>query len=278
MRYWSRIQLRQHEGRLGMKLIQSRDNPFFKELVKLTGSARQRNKTDQTLLDGAHLLAAYLDAGMMPQHILLNAAALLDDEIAGLLEQINDVPITQLDDRLFAEISELKTPTGILALIEIPQPSAPVAAACFALLLEDIRDPGNLGSMLRSAAAAGCDAVFLSPGCADAWSPKVLRAAMGGHFVLRIYERQDLPDVAKAFPGTLLATSLQATRSLYGCDLRGNIAFLIGNEGAGLSGELLNLAAQKITIPMPGKIESLNAAAAAAICLFEAVRQRSVRV
>ena len=188
-----------------------------------------------------------------------------------------DVPVTQLDDKLFAELSDLKTPTGILTLIEIPQPAEPVAAAGFALLLEDIQDPGNLGSMLRSAAAAGCDAVILSQDCADAWSPKVLRAAMGGHFVLRIYEQQDLPGVARAFSGTLLATSPQATCSLYDCDLRGNVAFLIGNEGAGLSADLLNLATQKITIPMHGQVESLNAAAATAICLFEAVRQRHLK-
>lgn len=258
-----------------MKLIQSRDNPSFKELVKLSGSARQRGKSNQTLLDGAHLLAAYLDAGMLPQQVLVNAAALQDGEIAGLLERMQSVTVTQLDDKLFAELSELKSPTGILALIAIPQPDTPVADSRFALLLEDIQDPGNLGSMLRSAAAAGCDAVFLSAGCADAWSPRVLRAAMGGHFALRIYERQDLPSVAKAFSGTLLATSLQATRGLYECDLKGSVAFMIGNEGAGLSGELLSLATQKITIPMPGKIESLNAAAATAICLFEVVRQRA---
>ncbi len=255
-----------------MKLIQSRDNPFFKELVKLSGSARQRNKSDQTLLDGAHLLAAYLDSGNRPRHILLSAAALHDGEIAGLLKRIADVPVTQLDDKLFAELSELKSLTGIIALIDLPQPA--VGQSRFALLLEDIQDPGNLGSMLRSAAAAGCDAVFLSMGCADAWSPKVLRAAMGGHFALRIYERQDLPGVAKAFTGTLLATSLQAARSLYECDLRGNVAFLIGNEGTGLSDDVLSLAIQ-ITIPMPGNVESLNAAAATAICLFEAVRQRA---
>jgi len=264
-----------------MKLIQSRDNPFFRELVKLSGSARQRNKSDQTLLDGAHLLAAYLKSGNRPRHILLNAAALHDGEIAGLLERMSEkllaghpaeVLVTQLDDKLFAELSELKTPTGILALIDLPQPA--VGQSRFALLLEDIQDPGNLGSMLRSAAAAGCDAVFLSIGCADAWSPKVLRAAMGGHFSLRIYERQDLPAVAKAFSGTLLATSLQSSRNLYDCDLRGNIAFLVGNEGAGLSAGLLNLATQRITIPMHGRVESLNVAAATAICLFEAVRQR----
>ncbi len=258
-----------------MNSIRSRDNPFFKELAKLSGSARQRNKSDQTLLDGVHLLAAYLDAGMMPQHILLNATALQDKEMAALLKRLKDVPLTQLDDKLFAALSELKTPGGILALIDLPQPEVVIAPSGFTLLLEDIQDPGNLGSMLRSAAAAGCDAVFLSPGCADAWSPKVLRAAMGGHFALRIYEQQDLLDVAKTFSGALLAASLQASDSLYDCDLRSNIAFLVGNEGAGLSTDLLNLATQKISIPMPGKVESLNAAAATAICLFEAVRQRN---
>jgi TrmH family RNA methyltransferase len=258
-----------------MKSVQSRDNPFYKELVKLTGSSRQRNKSNQTLLDGAHLLAAYLDTGNQPRHILLNEDAMHDNEVSSLLKRLRNVPVMQLDDKLFAELSELKTPTGLLALIDIPQHKA--MQSSFALLLEDIQDPGNLGSMLRTAAAAGCDAVFLSIDCADAWSPKVMRAAMGGHFVLRIYERQDLPEVAKAFQGVLLAAILQAAHSLYDIDLRGNVAFMIGNEGAGLSAGLLKLATRNMSIPMPGKVESLNAAAATAICLFEAARQRQAR-
>ena len=257
-----------------MKFIESRDNPFFKEIAKLADSARQRGKQKLTLLDGTHLLAAYLDSGSRPLHILVNSAAPGEAEVEALLERAAGLPVTQLDDRLFAGLSELKTPSGILALIDLPQPVATVANSRFALLLEDIQDPGNLGSMLRSAAAAGCDAVFLSEGCADAWSPKVLRAAMGGHFVLNVHERQNLPGVVKAFPGRLLAATLQVTHNLYDCDLRGNIALMIGNEGAGLSADLLNLATQEMAIPMPGKVESLNAAAATAICLFEAVRQR----
>lgn len=253
-----------------MKLIQSRENSFYKELVKLAGSARQRNKSGQTLLDGAHLLSAYLDAGYRPLHVLLSSSA--NAECAGLLTRLVDVPLTQLDDKLFAELSELKTATGIMALIEISEPTT--SAVSFALLLEDIQDPGNLGSMLRTAAAAGCDAVFLSKGCADAWSPRVLRAAMGGHFNLAIHESQDLQSVARTFSGTLLATSLQATRTLYECDLTGPVAFMMGNEGAGLSDDLLRLATHHVTIPMPGRVESLNVAAASAICLFEAVRQR----
>ncbi|MDZ4202725.1 MAG: RNA methyltransferase [Gallionella sp.] len=256
-----------------MKLIQSRDNTFFKDLVKLAGSARQRGKAAQTLLDGTHLLAAYLDADKKPLHILLNSAALKDDEVEVLLKRATGVPMTQLDDKLFAEITELKTPSGMLTLVEIPQ--ALPADSRFALLLEDIQDPGNLGSILRSAAAAGCDAVYLSKGCADAWSPRVLRAAMGGHFALTIHEASDLLAVAATLPGTVFAAALQGEVGLYDCDFRDEIAFAIGNEGAGLSPALQAAVSRRFTIPMPGKVESLNAAAATAVCLFEAVRQRS---
>jgi len=204
---------------------------------------------------------------------MVTEAALQDGEVAELLNGLSGVPVSQLDSKLFAELSELKTPGGILALIDIPGVSALPGAVSFCVLLEDIQDPGNLGSILRSAAAAGCDAVFLSRGCADAWSPKVLRAGMGGHFVLGIYDSADLLAVAAEFSGKLFAASLDATNSLYDCDLRGKLAFAVGNEGAGLSENLL-AAGLRITIPMPGKVESLNVAAAAAVCLFEAARQR----
>ena len=257
-----------------MKHISSRENLFFKELLKLSGSSRHRKKTGQTLLDGVHLVQAYLDSGGAPQHLILTAAALQDSEVDALLKNLSGIPLTHLEGKLFAEISELKTPSGIIALVAEPTPSLSLGQSQFCLLLEDIQDPGNLGSMLRSAAAGGCDAVFLSRGCCDAWSPKVLRAGMGGHFLLSIHESADLLEVAKIFQGKLFATSLNAKTSLYDCDLSGKLAFAFGNEGAGLSENLLATTGHHITIPMPGKVESLNAAAAAAVCLFEAVRQR----
>ena len=257
-----------------LKHITSRDNPLFKELIKLAGSSRQRRKTGQTLLDGAHLVQAYLLSGKRPLHLLVNAAAAQDAEIASLIAQLPDVPLTCLGDSLFGELTELKTPSGLLALIELPQPHVAPPHSRFCVLLEDIQDPGNLGSILRTAAAAGCDAAFLSTGCADVWSPKVLRAAMGGHFALSIHEHADLFNVAAVFEGALFATSLQATTSLYDSKLTGSIAFAFGNEGAGLSLDMLDVVRHKIIIPMPGKVESLNVAAAAAVCLFEATRQR----
>lgn len=257
-----------------MKHITSQVNPFYKELLKLASSARQRGKAGQTLLDGVHLLAAYVASGKQPLHLILTGSALHDAEINALLKELPEVPQTQLNDSLFAGLSELKTVSGVLALIPIPLPEPQPQMGNFSLLLENIQDPGNLGSMLRSAAAAGCDAVILSKGCADAWSPKVLRAAMGGHFVLNLCEQADLPGVTKKFDGTIYAAALGSNTTLYETRLTGKIAIAIGNEGAGLSQSLLKLA-KSIIIPMPGKIESLNAAAAAAICLFEAVRQRA---
>lgn len=258
-----------------LKRISSRDNPFFKSLLKLASSARARSEAGQTLLDGTHLLHALLDAGGKPSHLLINESAVQNPEIKDLLSACDGLPRTHLDDALFAQLSELKTPNGLLSLVDVPEPSASPAHSQFILLLEDIQDPGNLGSILRSAAAAGCDAVFLSAGCADAWSPKVLRAAMGGHFALSIHESNDLIAVTHEFGGKILAASLQAERSLYESNLRGKLGFAIGNEGAGLSKELQDAVQERFIIPMPGKLESLNAAAAAAVCLFEAVRQRA---
>ncbi|MEQ1814443.1 MAG: RNA methyltransferase [Candidatus Nitrotoga sp.] len=262
-----------------MKQITSPDNPFFKTLTKLASSTKQRHETGQTLLDGIHLLQAYLVTEKSVQHVIINEAALQNNELSTLFKKIPDAPLTQFSDNLFAELSELKTPSGILTLINIPNPTFSPAHGKFCLLLEDIQDPGNLGSILRSAAGAGCDAIFLSKGCADVWSPKVLRSAMGGHFTLDIHETMNLLNVAQTLPGKLFATSPHAKMNLYQTDLRGDCAFAIGNEGAGLSRDLLTAAHQLVSIPMPGnsmpgKVESLNVAAATAVCVFEAARQR----
>src|SRR5207253_601016 len=142
------------------------------------------------------------------------------------------------------------------------------------LLLEDIQDPGNVGTLLRSAAAAGAGHVLLSAHCAFAWSPKVLRAAMGAHFGLNIVEGADLSDFVARYRGTSVALATRGETSLYDLDLRRPTAFLVGNEGAGLSQPLQAAAKVRARIPMPGRIESLNAAIAGSLCLFESVRQR----
>lgn len=260
---------------LTAKHITSRDNPFFKSLHKLAESARERRKESKTLLDGEHLITAYVAAGNLPETLLLSQGAAVTPAIKALVDKLRAAPVIELAPGLFGELSPVRTPTGIMALIDIPQVKS--AGQMFCILLEDIQDPGNLGSILRTAAAAGVQTAYLSAHCADAWSPKVLRAGMGAHFVLSIQEQANLLQVAQQLPGTLVAASLDAERSLFELDLTGSVAFAIGNEGAGLSAELSSLARQKVTIPMPGAVESLNAAAAAAICCFERVRQMQVR-
>lgn len=260
-----------------VKNISSRDNPLFKQLKKLAESARERRKAGQALLDGVHLVEAALQAGVLPQMLVVSESGAAHAEISALRQMLAGVPTVAMADGLFAEVSPVETPAGVLALIDIPQVRVPVKPE-FALLLEDVQDPGNLGALLRSAAAAGVQAAWLSTGCADAWSPRVLRAGMGAHFMLAIEERANLLEKAANFAGLTVATSLAATHSLYALDLTGPVALMAGNEGAGLSAELLAVANTQIRIPMPGNIESLNVAAATSICLFERVRQCTIAV
>lgn len=273
-----------------MKFITSRDNPTFKELVKLRESSRQRRIAGLTLLDGVHLVEAYFALGK-PEKLVASESGCENPEIRFLLEKVTKVTqVTKgggpnreataivLPDLLFREVSTVKTATGLMAVVPIPSPEAiPLQkrgqAESFCVLLEAIQDPGNVGSILRSAAAAGAADVYLSNGCADAWSPKTLRAAMGAHFLVRIHERANLAEVARTFRGKVIASILGTKKSLYQMRLSGPVAFVFGNEGAGLSDELLQVAHERITIPMPGDAESLNAAAAAAVCFFERVRQ-----
>lgn len=265
---------RRFTGAVFVKRIASRDNPLFKQLKKLSSSVRERRKSRKTLLDGAHLVAAYLDRGEIPEWLAVADSAPQNTEIRELLARIPESRLAMLEDRLFNELSTVESATGISALIDIPAPPASLDTK-FCVLLESIQDPGNLGSILRSAAAAGCESAWLSPDCADVWSPKVLRAGMGAHFLLALFEQQDLVAMARHFSGTVLAASLQAENSLFQCDLSGNLALVVGNEGAGISAELLAQANLSARIPMPGGTESLNVAAAAAICLFERVRQNA---
>lgn len=254
-----------------MKIITSRDNPLLKSTRKLAASSKERKKAGKTLLDGIHLVAAYHQAGGLPEAVMVSVSAQYHPEIRDFLHKLPPENLTVLSDELFRDISTVDTPTGIVALIRISQPAEEKTDCC--VLLEDVQDPGNLGSILRSAAAAGIGQIYLSPGCADAWSPRVLRAGMGAHFHLSIHENSDLVAAARNFPGQVVAMALGAEKTLYDLDLSGPTAFVIGNEGAGVSEDLLDAADSRVRIPMPGTAESLNAAAAAAICFFERVRQ-----
>ena len=256
-----------------MKAITSRDNTLFKSLKKLEGSAKERREAKKTLLDGEHLIEAYCETMGQPEVVILNQSSAHNDATHHFLTQWNLLThAVVLPDALYRELSSVKSPTGILALIAIPD-NEDTTPHDFCVLLEDIQDPGNLGAILRSAAAAGATHIYCSKQCADVWSPKVLRAGMGAHFCLTLHENADLLTIASQFSGLRIATHVTAAKSLFDLDLTNAVAFIIGNEGAGLSVELANMATDVVAIPMHGKIESLNAASAASVCFFERVRQ-----
>jgi TrmH family RNA methyltransferase len=256
------------------KRISSRDNALFKRVARLAASARERREQGATLLDGAHLVAAYRAAGGVAEAMLASESAYQRPEIRRLFEDTAAGARALLSDRLFGEIAQVVEPVGLLAVIRTPAPPALPSETQTCVLLDGIQDPGNLGSLLRTAAAAGVRHLFLSKGCVFAWSPKVLRAGQGAHFALAIHEHAPLETIARAYAGTVATTAARADVPLFEADLRGPVAWIFGSEGGGVSPGLAAAAALRVRIPMPGPTESLNVAAAAAVCLFEQVRQQ----
>lgn len=254
-----------------MEIIRSTQNPNYKHLHKLAESRRERQKTSQTLLIGTHLITSARQADWPLERLLVREGSDTLPEIATLLAD-RSCPVTMLDAVLFDSIEQMSTSSGIMALTSIPPHPAPRQDG-FCLLLEGIQDPGNVGTILRTAAAAGVDQVWLATGCADLWSPKVVRAAMGAHFLLPVIERVDIAKTLEDFKGPLAVTTLEEAQSLYQTDLRGDLVLALGSEGAGISEELAERAKIRLRIPMATAVESLNVGAAAAVCLFERVRQ-----
>ena len=164
-----------------MTAVTSADNPRFRALLRLAESARERRQTGLALIDGPHLVRSFLERFGPPEQLVTRRGAGEQPEVAALLAQLTPVAPLELGAGLFRRLSPVTTPTGILAVVRIPPLPAPPAVDQAALLLDRLQDPGNLGAVLRSAAAAGMGQVLLSPGTADAWSPRVLRAAMGAH-------------------------------------------------------------------------------------------------
>lgn len=238
-----------------MKLITSKDNPLFKELKQLASSSQARLRAGQSLLDGVHLAQAWLQHRGAPQLCVVAESAQYHPEVAPILAQCEalQAQCLVLADKLYDAVSTVDNGVGLFLLVATPVASAPKALTESAVLLDGLQDPGNLGSILRSAAAAGVRQVFCSPGTVAAWSPKVLRAGMGAHFVLDIVEDADLVALCAASRIPLLATSSHAAQTIYDCDLSGPVAWLLGHEGQGVSAALQEAATQEVVIPHLGQ-------------------------
>jgi RNA methyltransferase, TrmH family len=256
-----------------MEHITSRQNAHFKQARKLAESARERNKTQQILMDGTRLVSAYAERfGLGQATLLVSGKGANRPDVQHILQYVPRRHAYLLNDELFAEISQVEIPEGITAIAGIPRVES-ISPDDFRLLLDGVQDPGNLGGLLRTAAAAGATSAHLTKGCADPWSPKALRGGMGAQFILPLRERVELTTALAGFRGAVIATSPHASTSIYDVDLSGSVALIFGSEGRGLGEDGQALATQLVHIPMAENIESLNVAAAAAVCCFERLRQ-----
>lgn len=258
-----------------MKHVASRDNPHFKSLKKLCLSGRERRKTGFAILDGMHLIESYVQHFGKPEEIVVSESGATGREISRYLQRVNpETSVSVLADDLFDDLAVVETPSGIMAVVIQPRCAHGLNQEIDAVLLDGVQDPGNVGSILRSAAASGFRQVLLSIDCAQVWSPKTLRAAMGAHFQLDIYENCNLPAFLGGYRGQAILTALDAPVTLFSLALKDPLAWVFGSEGQGVRPEVAECVKLRVRIPMPGATNSLNVAAASAVCLFETVRQR----
>ena len=253
-----------------MTAITSRDNPRVRRWRELVRDARERRKEKRVLIEGEHLVSACLDAGNKVEALILRKTG--EEKFEALVKRSGKTPVV-LSDSAFKSVIDTESPSGIAAEIALPVSKAELKNSKNCVFLEGVQDAGNVGTILRSAAAFGIRHAVLGTGCADAWSPKVLRAGMGAHFAMELQENADLAGAIARFGGKVVCAVVRGGTALKDADLSGRVGWIFGAEGQGVSETLAARATLKITIPMPGGTESLNVAAAAAICFYEAGRR-----
>lgn len=255
------------------ELITSDKNQTIKLVKALLTQARRRKKQGQTVIEGAHLIDAALRSDYPFDQVLLAESAYTHAEVQSLLNRLpNPTSVLILSDALYHNMRSLGTGIDIMAIIDVPTPSlSMIDDDC--LILNDVQDSGNVGTLLRTAAAVGIHKVLCTTATAQAWSPKTLRAGMGAQFALEIYEGLSSQNVLDYVRVPLLATSSHTDTLIYEHDLRAPVAWIMGHEGQGVCTELMQCATP-IALPQPNGQESLNVAIAGSLCLYETLRQR----
>lgn len=256
-------------------MITSSQNPKLKLVRALMGRAKERREANAFVVEGVRLVEEAINSHWKLRFVLYDET--LSERGKSQVESLKSlgVEVDEIPASLMKSISETETPQGILAVLEFTQ--LPIANhPDFILIPDRIRDPGNLGTLLRSAAATGVQAVFLPPETTDAFAPKVLRAGMGAQFRLPIHEMEweQIERIVTSANLQLYVADMNGV-SCWETDLRKPLALVIGGEAEGASKEAQRLAHGKISIPMTGGVESLNAGVAGSVLMFEVVRQRT---
>lgn len=259
-------------------MITSKANTQVKNLIQLQKKGKARDEQGVFVVEGPKMLEEAREAGLLKKVYV--SESFYREKITGTFEFLKDLDYEIIIDSVYDEISETMTPQGIMGIVQKAEYSLDSMLknenACL-LLLEDIRDPGNLGTMLRTAEGAGITGVICNQSTVDLYNPKVVRSTMGSIFRVPFYRSQNFYETLhkiKEHGITIFAAHLHGI--LYDTEgsFLGKCAILIGNEASGLSESVSELADVRIKIPMAGKVESLNAAVAAAILMYEASRQR----
>jgi TrmH family RNA methyltransferase len=260
-------------------MITSSHNPKIQSVRALQSQPKARRERQAFVVEGVRLAEEALASGW-PAELVLYTGDLEprgQAVVAGFVAR--GTPVEEVAPSVMRAASDTQTPQGILAVLsqrDLPLPDA----LDFVFIPDGVRDPGNLGSMLRTAAAAGAGAVWLPPGATDAFAPKVVRSGMGAHFrlPLRVCAWDEIGRLVRAAGLCVYLAAASEGLPYTQADFRQPVALVVGGEARGAGREALALAHQRVNIPMPGGAESLNAAAAAAILLFEVVRQRKEKL
>ena len=296
-----------------MKHISSRDNPLYKRLLRIAAGKRdggghwsegrdgdagaadragrqgrppvshaeepgpiapERPEPRHVVLEGVHLCQSWLQHAGVPELALFDVQRLESQaELRALAARLPSALCHTLEPRLAKGLSQVEHGQGVYFLAAAPARALPGRIDHCCLWLDRVQDPGNLGTLLRTAAAAGIAHAYLSRGSAWAWSAKALRSGQGAHFAMAIYEQVDLMAARGRLAVPLVATSLDDAQSLYDAPLPARCAWVLGNEGQGVDPALLKAADMRVFIPQSEGVESLNVAVAAGVCLFEQRRR-----
>ena len=257
--------------------ISSIQNPKVQWLRALLSTRKKRTEEQRYVAEGIRLIEDAAQSGQLPEcvfhsdQLITRGQLLLNSFIEKNIETIN------LTTELLNRISDTQTSQGMIAVYKIPQPVIPNNLD-FILIIDSVRDPGNLGTLLRSASAAGVQLCLLTPTTTDGYAPKVLRAGMGAHFHVPVVDKSwdDIIQICSTAKPALVVFLAESSDGdpCWQQDFKQPLALIIGGEASGASAAGKNLASKNVKIPMPGRAESLNAAVAGSILLFEIVRQR----